>query len=302
MPNRHTHAALPAADDLQLIHGIGPGVESRLRNRGVATFAQLAALTPAELMALLSDLAGLSTERIVKQDWIGQARELMPDPPPAEPADPQARQHYATFTLELLLDTERAVRRTRLVHVQSEAEELWAGWDAARLIELIAERAALQPAEPPPTEPPDREDDDEPFEQSLDLAAVAQPGPGLAGVARIRRLELRSSGAQLPHQLLRHDTRFSALLTLELSGLVAPGAPIGYTASIHARPIGGARSQVGAARGTLAAADSVTISVPDLALAPGTYRPEALVMLYEAGSPGGRGVTALLEGGLIQVY
>lgn len=305
MPNRHTHGAvLPEADDLQRIHGIGPGVESRLRTRGVTTFAQLAALTPAELMGLLSDLAGLSSERIVKQDWIGQARELMPDPPPAEPADLQARQHYATFTLELLLDAGRAVRRTRLMHVQSEAEELWAGWDAARLIELIAERAALQPAEPVPAAPPPGEAD-EPFEQTLDLPdatpAAPQPGAPLAGLARIRQLELRASGAQLPHQLLRHDTRFSALLTLELSGL-APDAPIGYTAAIHARPIGGARHQIGAAHGTLAAAERVTISVAELALAPGTYRPEALVMLYPAGAPGGRGITALLEGGLIQVY
>ena len=67
---------LPDADDLKLINGIGPAVESRLRGVGIKKFAQLAALSPADIAASVSDLTGLTTERIIKQDWIGQAHRL----------------------------------------------------------------------------------------------------------------------------------------------------------------------------------------------------------------------------------
>ena len=67
---------MPGADNLKLIHGIGPAAEHRLRGVGVGTFAQLAALSAADIAAAVADLPGLSAERITKQDWIGQARRL----------------------------------------------------------------------------------------------------------------------------------------------------------------------------------------------------------------------------------
>lgn len=67
----------PRIDDLKLINGIGPVVEKRLNGVGIFTFAQLAALSPADIAAAVAGLAGLSAERIVKQDWIGQARKLV---------------------------------------------------------------------------------------------------------------------------------------------------------------------------------------------------------------------------------
>ena len=66
----------PEIDDLKLINGIGPAVERRLHSVGIYTYAQLAALSPADIAAAVADLAGLSAERIIKQDWIGQARKL----------------------------------------------------------------------------------------------------------------------------------------------------------------------------------------------------------------------------------
>ena len=67
---------LPKIDDLKLIHGIGPAVEKRLNGVGIYTFTQLAVLSPADIAAAIADLAGLSSERIIKQDWVGQARKL----------------------------------------------------------------------------------------------------------------------------------------------------------------------------------------------------------------------------------
>ena len=66
----------PDSDDLKLINGIGIAVEDRLHDHSIYTFAQLVAASPADIAAAVAGLAGLSAERIIKQDWIGQARKL----------------------------------------------------------------------------------------------------------------------------------------------------------------------------------------------------------------------------------
>ena len=62
-------------DDFKLIKGIGPAIERRLNEAGVTTFAQLAALSP-DGLATIVEGAGVSSDRIVRQDWIGRAGEL----------------------------------------------------------------------------------------------------------------------------------------------------------------------------------------------------------------------------------
>ncbi len=145
-------AAPSAADDFKVIRGIGPVVESRLHSAGILTLAQLAAMLPADVAALV---AGLSANRIAKQNWIGQARKLASKRTPAKlrkaAAALQGRQHYATFTLELLLDEGNNVRRTRVVHVQDGDEDAWANWEDARLIDFVVKHAALQPQPTKPT-------------------------------------------------------------------------------------------------------------------------------------------------------
>jgi hypothetical protein len=80
MTKRRSHNSNPSetseSDDLKLIDGIGPAVEKRLHRIGILTFAQLSTFSPADIAAAVTDIAGLSTERIIKQDWIGQARKL----------------------------------------------------------------------------------------------------------------------------------------------------------------------------------------------------------------------------------
>jgi len=66
----------PASNDLKHINGIGPVVEHRLHGVDIYTYAQLAVLSPADIAAAVDGLAGLSAERIIKQNWIGQARKL----------------------------------------------------------------------------------------------------------------------------------------------------------------------------------------------------------------------------------
>lgn len=71
-------AAAPAGDlardDLKRISGIGPKLEQVLNGRGIFRFADMAALSKADVERLDSEL-GLGG-RVVRDDWIGQAKSL----------------------------------------------------------------------------------------------------------------------------------------------------------------------------------------------------------------------------------
>ncbi|MDX1218446.1 NADH:ubiquinone oxidoreductase [Sinorhizobium medicae] len=73
-----SRAAAPVAelarDDLKRISGIGPKLEQVLNGRGIFRFADMAALSKAEVERLDSEL-GLGG-RVVRDDWIGQAKAL----------------------------------------------------------------------------------------------------------------------------------------------------------------------------------------------------------------------------------
>ena len=63
-------------DDLKMISGVGPGLERKLLDYGITSYAQIAALNDddiAELEAPVVKFAG----RIKRDDWIGQAKQLM---------------------------------------------------------------------------------------------------------------------------------------------------------------------------------------------------------------------------------
>jgi hypothetical protein len=151
-------------DNFQLVRGIGPGIEQRLHSAGIRTFGELAAMTPKDIAALVTNIAGLSAERVVKLAWIEQARAFATEHAEnnhhsitaagpiqeaassghAQELDAAAqRQHLETFTVELLLDEENHVRRTSLVHIQEGEKESWAGWDEQRVVRFLVERAEL---------------------------------------------------------------------------------------------------------------------------------------------------------------
>lgn len=63
-------------DDLKMISGVGPGLERKLLDFGITSYAQIAALTDddiADLEAHVVKFAG----RIKRDDWIGQAQQLL---------------------------------------------------------------------------------------------------------------------------------------------------------------------------------------------------------------------------------
>lgn len=71
--NQGSMAAPPVqpADDLQEIEGIGPTYAARLEEAGITRFAQLAALTPTEVLAI----SKVRTEKAA-QEWIEAAQAL----------------------------------------------------------------------------------------------------------------------------------------------------------------------------------------------------------------------------------
>jgi hypothetical protein len=134
-------------DDLKRIKGLGQGVETRLNQAGIFSFARLAASSPAQISELLADMIGMSPEKVQEQDWIGQARRFAAQAKADESIkismSQEDRQRYETFSVKLLVDEGNQIRRTNIVHVQKGAEENWAGWDETRLIAFVVEHAGL---------------------------------------------------------------------------------------------------------------------------------------------------------------
>ena len=64
------------ADDLKKISGVGPVLEKTLNSIGVFTFGQVSKMTKEEY-DLLDSLTKAFPGRAERDDWAGQAKELM---------------------------------------------------------------------------------------------------------------------------------------------------------------------------------------------------------------------------------
>jgi hypothetical protein len=289
------------SDDLKRINGIGPGLEHRLHECGIRTFAQLAAMSPAEIADRVAGLAGASAEKIAHQDWVGQARALVAEPAPTgQPAGSVStgnRQRYATFIIELLLDEDNNVRRTRMVHVQEGQEDTWAGWTETRLLDFVTGHAALRlPATPAPASP------------VAEAATVAEPTPAAAPVAQLGgRLHLAAMEVVIPdspnpRRLLRAGQPFNIHLTLDLAELVAPPGPtLNYTATVYAKSLaGGARQMITQAQGVAIPGGKQLMTMAGTPLPPGDYRLEAVVTV--ALPADGAHLMAYIEDELLEIY
>ncbi|GIK40002.1 MAG: hypothetical protein BroJett011_38350 [Chloroflexota bacterium] len=308
LPVAKAEDRLPTGDDFKVITGVGPGIEHRLHQAGIQTFAQLAALAPTEIAALVSDLAGMSAERIAKQDWTGQARKLIPESAEIGPQSgetlPRAHQHYATFTIELLLDEDNNVRRTRIAHIQDKDEDTWAGWAGTRIVGFITRRAALRLSESEPVsvsaviaEPPSV------------ATRVAEPSPTLATSAspvssslRLHQLETVPVDVTGPCSILHYGQPFNMHLTLDLTGVaMLSDGSLTYSAAIYAKNLNdGSTHIVGETQGAITSEEKLTINMAGIPLGRGAYRLEAVATLI---SPSVKpGPMAYLEGSLLQVY
>jgi hypothetical protein len=239
-------------DDYKLINGIGPAVERRLHDAGVTSYAQLAVLKPKALAKFLDGMVGYSVESIVERDFIGQAKILADEAGQvlvdlAEKPKNNSL-HYASYTVELLLDTENNVRRTRAMHVQSRKESNWAGWDQEKLHAFLVDSGQLkdvpmraklaQAAEFPTTSTPQST-------KPSTMQATSKPELRLTGNARVTETHLQSIEGQPLGILIPSGQPFVVSMELDLSQLKAPkDEMLSFDANIYMKSVGNGKNDL----------------------------------------------------------
>jgi predicted flap endonuclease-1-like 5' DNA nuclease len=318
----------PGADNFKRIRGIGRAIESRLHEAGILTFDKLASLSPDSIVELIGDLAEVTVERVTEQDWIGQARELTLRREAEKPDEEEtaAREKHlvegeglTSFVVELLLDEDRQVKRTKVMQVATGHEEAWTGWQESRLLEFFVKHAALgrlsagsalttkvksQAAAEAIAVPAAA------AEARVVAAAASSLSPAATAVVmaqpRLRKLEIIPMSTNYPSHILRDGQPFDVRLTLDLSEMrLLKEASLNYTATVYAKSPGGQTQQlVGEASGTITAVEGGTIEVKSEGLPQGIYRLQAVVnlSLSTAKSEPTASFLTCLEGDLLQVY
>ncbi|MBU1175545.1 MAG: 50S ribosomal protein L21 [Alphaproteobacteria bacterium] len=77
--------AAPVKDDVKLIGGVGPALEKKLAALGVTSLTQIAEFTAEDIARVDAELSFKG--RIEREDWIGQAKDLLAGKPPRAKAD-----------------------------------------------------------------------------------------------------------------------------------------------------------------------------------------------------------------------
>lgn len=72
-------------DDLKLIGGVGPALEKKLQGLGITSLKQIAELTPEDIERVDGELSFKG--RIEREDWVGQAKDLLAGKEPRAKAD-----------------------------------------------------------------------------------------------------------------------------------------------------------------------------------------------------------------------
>lgn len=324
-------------DDFKLIHGIGPGIERRLYNANIHTYGQLAALTADDLARILHGLAGLSAKSIAQQDWIDQALKLasehaeewteyleerveqgearaelstalesVDESPASEGMAPESRKHYENFKVELTLDEDNTVSRTRVQHVQELIESAWNGWEGQKLINFIEEHAGLLGGEPREIRlQPAVFTASEPASTGLIIERLAPPRVFPRDQFVVKKMEVITADNPSPGHILSSDQPFRFHLALDLSQIKAsPGTLLGYSAKVFAKDLSrGTHLVVGAYQGELSLDGQAEIDIEGDRLPAGIYRLDTVVTLSPPSGVAPRAQQlAFLEGGVFHVY
>ena len=270
-----------SGDDFRKIDGIGPVFEQRLWDAGIFTYDDLARRTPEEIAAVLAPMAVISPERIANQ-----ARELA-GPPPEESVP---RQHYAAFHVEFLLESDNSVRRTKVLHHQTDARDAWPGWDEERLLSFLRDRiplpAATTPADAPGLKAAQTQTRDQAATSAkpAQMAQLSAPVPDRLPSWSLSIEELAPIRDGQRSYVLSHHEPSSVRLTMRIHPI---GTPIhdtfDFSVTIAARTFGGHdRLPLGTTHGTVRVSDPVSVEVTGPALPADLYRLVVVVDIYPA--------------------
>lgn len=184
-----SQAVTSQTDNLEAIHGIGKAIALRLYGAGIRTCAQLAEMTHEDLYELVQgSRPGLTLNKLVEEDWPGQARRLVAAAAAGEEAAAADSQHDMSFTIKLLLEADNRVRRTIITHTQSGQELRASGWDVDQTLGFMARYAELRSAAPQAAPGPVAAGPTAgPEPPAAPAAHMAQAGPTLAVAAATTR-------------------------------------------------------------------------------------------------------------------
>ena len=333
MSNKHSSTIKsvepPRDDKLRLINGIGPAVEERLNRVGIFTFAQLATLSPADIAAAVAGLAGLSAERIIKQDWIGQARELVAKSiqsntpenveTPVKPLTPVEEHVFSdTHTIEPLqpitesLSSEET-KGLEATTINDQINTFTAPIELPSQAEVHVSESTLSVEPENVSVPSPAFSESEPSDHiqteitESELLTPIIASSLLTGTLHLREIELIRAESNSPSRLLPSDKPFDVRLTLDLKDLQIPdNTTISYKASIYGkgRGKGSYSGLAGEVQGTIIPENLVTINVEGNILPDGIYQLAAMVIL---GLPNMKltphsGATAMIDVSHVQIY
>jgi hypothetical protein len=270
-------------DDLKLINGIGPAVEHRLRGVGIYTYAQLAALSPADIAASIVGLSGLTAERIIKQDWIGQARRLA-----SESISSKAQEE-----IEAAVESQAPIEHAHAAIPSVEPQKSAMPTPVVSQVELTAPIIEKPESAPPVvveseiTASAAEKIEFVPSVVTASSSREAQITPpvvamiGSVSVPRLRKIETMPAGAHTPQKCLSYDQPIDVHLTLDLDDLRVSGdTQFNYKASIFSKNLEEhSRQVVGETSGIIMSTDKITIIVKGIVLPRGTYHLKAVVIL-----------------------
>jgi hypothetical protein len=278
MPRRDhpksNHAVQPH-DDFRRISGIGPTLARGLYEAGILTYKDLAGRTPEEIAAVLTHMARVSSQRIDREDWRGQARQLAESL--LQPSEPS--QHYASFHIELLLNPDNSVRRTKVHHHQTDTDDAWAGTDEDRLLTFLRDRVP-----PAAARQPTQAADLQPITPTTSKPPADTPTASLSP-SFLRVEELTPVRGDESSFLRRADEQTSVQLTLRINPTDnLRTATFDFTADIaaHSKLGDNQRWSLDTTHGAIRGNESLSLEVTGPPLPLGLYRLVATVAVYPA--------------------
>lgn len=280
------------------ITGIGDATEKRLHAAGIDTFERLGSLSPEDIASILTGQVGVK-ERAARQDWTGQARRFAYDLKAAEKrpaaAEPGEAQYYESFLLELLIEDDHSIIRTKVTRVRCGEKTSWVGWDSQRLLDWIAAQADLPRELFVPAQP-------------VNIPAIAEPAAApVSGAILAADVVLSAAGAHQNKRFFDAGQPLELQITLDLSkaNLPADAALLCHGIAEARNILTGRRTRVGEVQTECAAADQIVLTVPIPGVAQGTYFLETAVRLYPAGVPAAKeesGLSAVCDAGVIHIF
>ncbi len=274
----------------QKIADIGAAIERRLHDARILIYQDLAACTPRQSAATLTDMAGISAERIDGQDRTTQARRLAG--PLAPPLLSEPSQHYVSFHIELLLNVDNnSVRRTKVHHYQSDTDFAWPGWDEGRLLAVLRDHIPPTASQQPP-ETIDLQSSTAPPVSRSETAVPPSSQPEMDSQAitllpsclRIEELTPIREGQKT--YVWPSGEPASVRLTLHVNQTsMLRAATFDFTAAITARSVLGdnQRLPLGTMQGAVRVGESRSVQLTGPPLPRGLYRLQAAVHIYPTG-------------------